>query len=479
MELAERSPEQAAGVETKPRRVMGFADVALFYVVTGISLRWSAFGAVAGPAAIVMWLSAFFLFYIPLALCVLEMSSRYPHQGGLYVWTKSALGDFAAFMAGWTYWASTIPFFPGALYFAAASSLFLFGDVFKGLGANPSFFVLFSLGALALMAFLNVIGLNVGKWLHNVGAVGMCVGAFAILAIGLVAFARFGSAAHFDAQTLTPHVDVKSLIVWATLTFAFAGSETASFMAEEIKEPRKTLPLALLFGGAIITIGYIGGTLSILVTLPAHLITGLEGFMRAVSLGADRIGAPGITPVTAIFVAASEIGACGAFLAAMARLAYVAGIEHYLPSSFAKLHPKWGTPYIALIAYAVLGGVFALIGQAGTSVKTAYDILVSLTIVTYFIPFIYLFLSMMKLQATPAPTDGFRVPGGRPVALALASIGLTMTILVLVLSFVPEPDDPTKALTLVKTLGSTAFMVVLGAVLFKWRHRNAVKPHAA
>ena len=193
--------------------------------------------------------------------------------------------------------------------------------------------------------------------------------------------------------------------------------------------------------------------------------------MRAVSLGAQRIGAPGITPVTAVFVAASEIGACGAFLAAMARLSYVAGIDHYLPPSFARLHPRWGTPYIALIVYAALGGVFALIGQAGASVKTASDIRVALTIVTYFIPFIYLFLSMIRLQATPAPADGFRVPGGKPVAIVLASIGLVMTIFVLVLSFVPEPDDPNKALTLVKTLGSTAFMVALGAGLFVWRRR--------
>ena len=97
----------------------------LFYVVTGISLRWIATAAAAGPSSIVIWVGAWFCFYTPLALSVLELSSRYPGEGGLYVWSKRAFGDFSGFMSAWTYWTSNLPYFPAVLYFAASNILFM------------------------------------------------------------------------------------------------------------------------------------------------------------------------------------------------------------------------------------------------------------------------------------------------------------------------------------------------------------------
>jgi len=106
-------------VPDRPKRVLGFRDLVLFYVVTGISLRWIATAAAAGPSSIVIWIGAWLCFYTPLALSVLELSSRYPSEGGLYVWSKRAFGDFSGFMSAWTYWTSNLPYFPAVLYFAA------------------------------------------------------------------------------------------------------------------------------------------------------------------------------------------------------------------------------------------------------------------------------------------------------------------------------------------------------------------------
>ena len=82
----------------QPKRAMGFLDLVLFYVVTGISLRWIATAASAGPSAVVIWAGAWLAFYTPLALSVIELSSRYPQEGGLYIWSKRAFGDFAGFL---------------------------------------------------------------------------------------------------------------------------------------------------------------------------------------------------------------------------------------------------------------------------------------------------------------------------------------------------------------------------------------------
>src|ERR671926_95557 len=116
------------------RRVMRFGDLLLFYIVTGFSLRWIA--AAAGPSALAVWVGAALLFYAPLVLCTLELSSRYPEEGGIYVWSKRAFGPFAAFITGWTYWGSNLPYFPGLLYFAAGNALFIGGPAWQSLSTH-------------------------------------------------------------------------------------------------------------------------------------------------------------------------------------------------------------------------------------------------------------------------------------------------------------------------------------------------------
>ena len=115
------------------RRVLGFRDLLLFYLVTSFSLRWIATAAAAGPSALVIWVIAALGFFVPLVFTMLELSSRYPEEGGIYVWSKRAFGPFAAFITGWTYWGSNLPYFPGLLYFAAANALFIGGPAWQSL----------------------------------------------------------------------------------------------------------------------------------------------------------------------------------------------------------------------------------------------------------------------------------------------------------------------------------------------------------
>src|ERR1700721_1724700 len=149
------------------RRAIGFRDLFLFYIVTGISLRWIVTAATVGASAVVFWLIALCAFYFPLALSVMELSSRYPEEGGLYVWRNRAFGEFPGFMTGWSYWASNLPYFPAVLYFAASNALYIGPASWRSLANNKTYFLLFALLGLALGTFLTVIGLSVGQGLHN------------------------------------------------------------------------------------------------------------------------------------------------------------------------------------------------------------------------------------------------------------------------------------------------------------------------
>src|SRR5580693_1464377 len=133
---------------------MGFRDLFLFYVVTGVSLRWIATAAGHGPSSLVVWLGGWLFLYIPLALSVIELSSRYPAEGGFYVWTKIAFGKESGFMAAWMYWISNLPYFPAVLYFAASNLLFLHPGLHH-YSQNPWYFIGFSSFVLAGLTILN------------------------------------------------------------------------------------------------------------------------------------------------------------------------------------------------------------------------------------------------------------------------------------------------------------------------------------
>lgn len=455
-----------------PPRVMGFADVALLYIVTGVSLRWIATAAAAGPGSILIWVGAFLLFYVPFSMAVLELSSRHPDEGGLYVWTRRAFGDFPGFIAGWCYWTSNLPYFPAVFYFAASNALYVGGEAGMALGESTAYFMWFALTSLALIALLNIVGLKHARWLHNIGAYGMWVPVLVVIAMGMVSWWRFGSATEFTAATMAPSFEFKDMIFWASLAFAFSGCETASFMSGEIRDARRTIPRALVFSGIVIAACYILGTIAVLVAMPSDQVDSLAGLMQAITVTAGRLEWLWIVPIVALLITVGNLGAAGGFLAATSRIPFAVGIDKMLPPAFGKLHPRYGTPHVAILVQAGLGAVFVFLGQAGTSVQGAYDVLVSMGIITSFIPFVFVFLALIRLQNEPAAPDVIRVPGGKSVAITLACIGLLTTLCAIGLAMIPAADEPNKPLAVVKIVGLTGVLLCVGWAIYATSKRN-------
>jgi amino acid transporter len=369
-------------------------------------------------------------------------------------------------MTAWTYWACNLPYFPAVLYFAASNALYIRHDSWAHLSGNTTFFIVFSLLALAAATALNLFGLDVGTWLHNLGALAMWIPVGIIIAMGAVAWHRYGAATSFTLHSMRPSTHLNDIIFWSVLTYAFAGCETASLMGDEIKNARRAIPWALFLGGVTVTLCYIAGTIGVLLALPTSEVGNLQGLMQAVSSTAHRVGFEGVIPFAAFLIALSNVGAAGAYLAAVARLPFVAGIDRFLPPIFGALHPRWKTPWVGLLTQFVIGGIFIFLGQAGTGIKGAYDVLVSMGVITYFIPYLYLFASMFKLQSEPAGADVIRVPGGKPVAYALSIVGLTTTVLTIALSVLPPPDEPNKGLAVFKIVGGCGALLLIGVWLY-------------
>src|SRR5262245_10155797 len=455
------------------RRVLTFRDLVLYYSVTGFSLRWIATGAAAGPSALVIWIVAALGFFVPLVFSTLELSSRYPEEGGIYVWSKRAFGPFAAFMTGWTYWGSNLPYFPGLLYFGAANALFIGGAEWQSLSSNSAYFIAVASVGLVTAVTMNVVGPNVGKWLNNVGAIASWVVAALLIALAFAAWTRFGSATPITAGALVPSTSLKDVIFWSTIAFAFGGVESGSTMGEEIQDAPRTIPRAILAAGAIITVLYIVGTLSVLLTIPREQVSGLQGIMQAMQTVTAKVALPWLAPIVDALGTVNALGGVGGWFAATARLPFVAGIDRYLPPAFGRLHPKWHTPYVALLVQAAIAGLFVFLGQAGTSVRGAYDALVSMGIIAYFIPFLFQFAAMIALQREPAGPEVMRVPGGKPVAIVLAATGFVVTAISIVLACIPPDEEPNKTFAVVKVVGLSAVLVGIGVVVYVLGRRRA------
>lgn len=448
------------------RRSLGLLDVALFFLIACTNLQWVATAAAAGPSSLPVWLIGCLAMFVPVSVAVMYLSKQYPEEGGMYVWSKRAFGPFGGFMTGWTYWCSNLPYFPALLYFTAGNALFIAGGNSGALSASPAYFIGVSLVAFALATLVNILGLDVGKWLNNFGAASRWLVTLILFAVGILAWVKFGAATPLNVSSMRPGLQLKDLIFWSVIAFAWTGPEAIPFMAGEIKKPRTTIPRGLAIAAPAIAAVYILGTASVLIALsPAH-ISGLYGVMQAIGSVSSRLGWVALTPIAAIFVTISCLGSVGLWLGAVARIPFVAGIDRYLPEAFGRMHPRWGSPVVALLTQAGISAVFVVAGQGGTTVKGAYEVMVSATVLITMLPFLLLFASAIKLRGT------------FPVIVA-ASIGLFTTIGAIVLAAVPAQDEPNKTLAVVKVLGLTALMLGSGVVVYyfgsrKQQEKNAV-----
>ena len=406
----------AQDAKAQLRKTMGFWDVLLFNIATVLGPRWIAAAGHNGTSSISLWVIAAVFFFVPGALVINELSSRFPEEGGLYAWSKEAFGDFHGFVAGWTYWIYTVFYFPGLLLASASMAAYIIGGRGAQLAQDRTFLLSVSLGLLLVAVVLNIIGLNIGKWLQNAGGVGTYLPLVILGLVAVVVVFKHGSATHFTVQNMMPAWNWDTVNFWSQIAFAFTGLELVSAMSEEVRDPRRTLPRAVFGAGALIALMYIGGTFAILALLPAASIDPQSGVFSAITVGsmALKIGLLGV--LAAMLVTVGNAGGVGSTVAGIARVPFVVGIDRYLPAAFGKIHPKWKTPYISILVQAVLSGTILVLSQIQTrSILVGYQLVVSAAIILYFIPFLYMFAAVIRLSTRKdrkENTHAVLVPGG-------------------------------------------------------------------
>lgn len=461
----------ATGAKSQLRRVMGFWDVLLFNVAAVVGPRWIAAAAHNGTSSMSLWILAALLFFVPTAFVVLELSTRFPHEGGLYVWSKEAFGEFHGFVAGWTYWVYTFFYFPGLLMASAAMTAYVLGSAGDSLANARWFLLIGSIFYLALAVILNIVGLDVGKWLQNAGGIGTYVPMIMLIGLGAYIWHARGPATHFSLHNMMPTWNWDTLNFWPQIAFAFTGLELVATMSEEIHEPRRTFPRAIFASGFSIAILYIAGTVAVLAMQTPGVVDPKSGAFGAMAAGSAILGIGFFGVIAASLNVLGNAGGIGTTVAGIARVPFVAGIDRYLPRAFGKIHPKWRTPWVSILVQAVISCAILLVIQLNESANSAYQILVDAGTILNFIPFLYMYAAAMKLsnrEDRKSNTSAVLIPGGRFGVCLAGTLGFLVVLLGIVLSLIPPGESANKWFFEGKLIGGTGLFVLVGLFLY-WR----------
>jgi amino acid transporter len=443
-------------------RALGRRDLVLLFVVAVFNLNVVPSIAANGGVTIWLWIISLILFFWPQGIAVIELAHRYPGEGGVYLWAKEVFGDFHGFLSGWCYWTNNMLYVPTVMLYFVGVSVFALGTGHASLADNKLFALTTSLALMFLLTILNIVGLGVGKWVNNVGAIGTFIAAAVLIGLGIVIYSRFGTAitaADFKIPA-NPRFVLNS---FGVICFGLVGLELASVMGDEIQDPQRTLPGAVAWGGILSGALYVGATLTLLIAVGKN-VNVLQGIVQAVSHMAERIDLAWITVPFAIMLSLSIAGIGSAWMGGCARIPFVAGLDNYMPSWLGKVHPRFTTPYPALIVQAIVSAILVIMNFiGGAGVQETFQKLLSLAVVLQLVPFVYMFGALVRFAiAEPEPRGQY----SRITLFLAGSSGLLTTILGIALVFFPAQQITSLWSYELWMFGGSMFFVGLAAFFF-------------
>jgi len=458
------------------KRVLGRFDLVLLFVVAVFNLNVVPSIAANGGVTVWLWIISLLLFFWPQGIAVIELAHRYPGEGGVYLWAKEVFGDFHGFLSGWCYWTNNMLYVPTVMLYFVGVSVFAMGPGHAGLADSKSFAMIASVALLAFLTVLNILGLGVGKWLNNLGAIGTFVAAAVLIGLGLTVWLRYGTpvtAAEFRIPADPGFV----LNSFGVICFGLVGLELASVMGDEIRDPQRTLPGAVAWGGVISGALYIGATLTLLVAIGKNDISVLQGIVQGVSHMADKVGVGFMIAPFAVMLSLSIAGIGSAWMGGSARIPFVAGLDSYMPAAMGKVHPKYATPHVALIVQGIVSLILILI-SFGTSgqVQEAFQKMLSAAVVLQLIPFLYVFAALVKFAWNESLRGGRY---GRGTLMFAGVAGFVTTTLAIIVAFFPAKQITSLWKYEAGMFGITLGFLALGTFFFFGYGRLKSSPTAA
>ncbi len=446
-------------------KTLGQKDMVLFTVSAILLLDTLAAAAAVGSSSIFWWIFLGIIFFVPFALICAEMGCAYPEQGGIYAWIRNAFGGRWASRATWAYWVNTAVWIP-AIYI-------LFAGIFKQL-FYPEMSLIeqisIAIGLTWVAVFVNIVTLDIGKWVPNIGAI-LKVVVFVALIIGAIFHTQtHGMANELTIESLKPNWG-SSLQYIPAIIYGMLGFELVSSSSEEMENPSRDVPRSIFISGLIIIVLYTLATVAMLAAIPSGNINLVEGLMNTLYLffGQTELGRTfalvlGIATLYTFF----SNGVTWAL--GCNRSAAEAAMEGELPAFFA-IESRKGTPIGAAVAMGVVATVLlVLYGFMTGSNEDLFWSLFAFSAVIFLLPYLGMFLAFVKMRVEqPDHHRPFAVPGNLLVARILAYT----CFLVLALSIVLFVYTPGEGIQWPVLIGAIS-MVIIGEVIILFSENHGV-----
>ncbi len=465
MNTAANSTIQQAEAEvqahsTSLRKELGLFDLVLAQLLIIIVADYMGTAVKAGASHVVFWILAILTFFIPQALVVIHLSRLMPVEGGLYEWARIAFNDQVGFLVAWNLWLYVILYVGlGGLLTVSFASYVIPGA--EWIASSKWLIVGASLFVIATTMCIAGLGLGIGKWINNVGAVVFLLTVAVLILVPFLSRWHGTLSEYHPLRLVAPPLTFFSLSVFSKMTFgALTGFEYVAVFAGECRNPERHLPRSVWLTGPVIAIVYILATSAILIFVPPSAEDVVAPIPQALTQGIHFLGFGGaVLPLAVLFLLIYYLATFCAFFTVSTRLPMVAGWDHLLPEWFSRLHPRYRTPLNSVLFLGAATAVVALAALVGVGHEESYELLLTWSFTFYGIAYLALFA---------VPIFSRRERGLRPhwgVRVAAGS-GLLVTLLFVVLSIFPIIDVGSSWQYSAKIAGVVLGMNLLGGILY-------------
>jgi len=391
-----------------------------------------------GSSLIFYLLFSLIIFLIPTALISAELATGWPEEGGVFRWVSEAFGEKVGFTAIWLQWVQNIFWYPTVLAFAAGALAYLF--LSPQLADNPLFNIAVILVIYWGSTLINLRGMQASGWLSSSGVVlGTILPATFIILLGLF---WWGSGKPLEFNSSGNHLipdfsHFSSLSLLAGIILLFSGMEVNAIHATEVKNPRRSYPIAILLSVIIIFVIFFLGSLSVAAVVPAEEISLTAGIMQAFAQLLDLFHIGWLLPLIGLLVAYGTIGGVAAWIVGPSKGMFATSKLGMIPPILTKTNDA-GVPANILIIQGIIISFISLLYLVTQTVSDAFFLLTDLTVILYLLMYILLFAAAIRLRySDPHKRRPYKVPGGKFGMWCVAGLGILGAVFAIFIGFFP------------------------------------------
>jgi amino acid transporter len=453
---------------------LSIRDLVFAQILFIVGLQWVGVAAKQGPAHVIFWLIAVALFYIPSAIVAVWLNRAMPLEGGLYQWAKLGFNESFGFIVAWNLWLFAILNMTNVGLQFTQYLGYIFGPRVAEFAAQN--WVICAMTALVVGALvaITIVGLQVGKWVHNAGGILMLATFAMIIALPWLNVATGTLASFHPLQTTTPVISLLSLNLLGKMGFgAFGGFEYVAIHAGECRDPVRSITRATIIGAPIIVLMFVLGTSSVLGLIPIDQIDLIAPIPQLLTVGFGPLGAAAaIVPLTLSAMLAIRFAQASVNFAGSTRLPMVAGWDRLLPTWFTRLSDRYRTPVNSILFVGAATFILSSLGLVGVGRQEAFQLLWNSAGIFYALTYLAMFavpLVGLKRAADPPPWW---------VKLCAAS-GFLMTALYVGLSVLPIIPVGSRTVFALKITGLIVITNLIGVTLLLSGRRRSRAPASA